>query len=200
MDLALIFPGQGSQDVGMGAELAKAFPAAKRVFEQVDSALGQKLSQIMWEGPQETLTLTENAQPALMAHSLAVLRVEVAGTETALPLDAVERTLQVAEGELARTGDRRALLLDTGAVPFVPLARALGATAETAERTRPYTVVLVRSGALEVALGVDRLLGTADRVIRAIPPTAGHVPLVAGASLDAHGDPELLLDPAGLVE
>ncbi|MEQ1719282.1 MAG: ACP S-malonyltransferase, partial [Hyphomicrobium sp.] len=75
MSLAFIFPGQGSQDVGMGAELAKAFPAAKAVFDEVDAALGQKLSQLMWEGPKDQLTLTANAQPALMAHSLAVLRV-----------------------------------------------------------------------------------------------------------------------------
>jgi [acyl-carrier-protein] S-malonyltransferase len=75
MAIAFIFPGQGSQDVGMGAELAKAFPAARAVFDEVDAALGQKLSQIMWEGPKETLTLTANTQPALMAHSLAVLRV-----------------------------------------------------------------------------------------------------------------------------
>ena len=75
MAIAFIFPGQGSQDVGMGADLAKAFPAAKAVFDEVDEALGQKLSQIMWEGPKETLTLTANTQPALMAHSLAVLRV-----------------------------------------------------------------------------------------------------------------------------
>ena len=75
MAIAFVFPGQGSQDVGMGAELAKAYPAAKRVFDEVDAALGQKLSQIMWEGPKETITLTENAQPALMAVSMAVMRV-----------------------------------------------------------------------------------------------------------------------------
>ena len=75
MGVAFVFPGQGSQDVGMGAELAKAFPAAKRVFEEVDEALGQKLSAVMWEGPKETITLTENAQPALMAVSMAVMRV-----------------------------------------------------------------------------------------------------------------------------
>ncbi len=75
MVLALVFPGQGSQSVGMGRDLAAAFPAARAVFEEVDEALGQKLSQIMWEGPQETLTLTENAQPALMAVSMAVIRV-----------------------------------------------------------------------------------------------------------------------------
>jgi [acyl-carrier-protein] S-malonyltransferase len=75
MAIAFVFPGQGSQAVGMGKDLAAQFPAARAVFEEVDSALGQKLSQIMWDGPQETLTLTENAQPALMAHSLAVMRV-----------------------------------------------------------------------------------------------------------------------------
>ncbi|MDX2158758.1 MAG: ACP S-malonyltransferase [Hyphomicrobiaceae bacterium] len=75
MAIALVFPGQGSQKVGMGRDLADAFPAARAVFQEVDEALGQKLSQIMWEGPQAALTLTENAQPALMAHSLAVMRV-----------------------------------------------------------------------------------------------------------------------------
>jgi [acyl-carrier-protein] S-malonyltransferase len=74
MSLAFIFPGQGSQAVGMGADLADAFAAAREVFEEVDDALGQKLSKLMREGPIETLTLTENAQPALMAVSLAASR------------------------------------------------------------------------------------------------------------------------------
>lgn len=72
---AFLFPGQGSQAVGMGKALAEAFPAARAVFDEVDAALGQKLSTIMWEGPEDQLTLTANAQPALMAHSLAVIRV-----------------------------------------------------------------------------------------------------------------------------
>jgi [acyl-carrier-protein] S-malonyltransferase len=72
--LALLFPGQGSQSVGMGAQLADAFPAAREVLQEVDDALGQKLSMIMREGPEDQLTLTENAQPALMAVSLAVIR------------------------------------------------------------------------------------------------------------------------------
>ena len=75
MARAFIFPGQGSQAVGMGKALADAHPAARAVFEEVDAALGQKLSEIMWSGPAETLTLTENAQPALMAVSMAVMRV-----------------------------------------------------------------------------------------------------------------------------
>lgn len=75
MAVAFVFPGQGSQDVGMGRELAEAYGAAREVFEEVDAVLSQNLSQIMWEGPKETLTLTENAQPALLAVSMAVMRV-----------------------------------------------------------------------------------------------------------------------------
>lgn len=75
MALAFVFPGQGSQAPGMGRDLAAAFPIAREVFEEVDEALKQKLSALMFEGPAESLTLTANAQPALMAHSVAVLRV-----------------------------------------------------------------------------------------------------------------------------
>ena len=75
MSIAFIFPGQGSQAVGMGAELAKAYPSARAVFDEVDAALSQNLSRLMWEGPEAELTLTENAQPALMAVSLAAMRV-----------------------------------------------------------------------------------------------------------------------------
>jgi [acyl-carrier-protein] S-malonyltransferase len=75
MKAAFTFPGQGSQAVGMGKALADAFPVAKAVFDEVDEALGEKLSDIIWNGPAETLTLTANAQPALMAVSIAALRV-----------------------------------------------------------------------------------------------------------------------------
>ncbi len=75
MGIAFTFPGQGSQAVGMGKELADSYPEARAVFQEVDEALDQKLSDIMWNGPEETLTLTANAQPALMAVSLAVMRV-----------------------------------------------------------------------------------------------------------------------------
>ncbi len=75
MAIAFTFPGQGSQQVGMGAELANGYDTARAVFEEVDEALGQNLSQIIWEGPLDTLTLTENAQPALMAVSVAAARV-----------------------------------------------------------------------------------------------------------------------------
>jgi [acyl-carrier-protein] S-malonyltransferase len=75
MSIAFVFPGQGSQTVGMGKALAEAFPAAKAAFDEADAALGGKLTSIMWDGPAETLTLTENAQPALLTMSVAALRV-----------------------------------------------------------------------------------------------------------------------------
>ncbi|GAB4356712.1 MAG: ACP S-malonyltransferase [Kiloniellaceae bacterium] len=75
MSLAFVFPGQGSQAVGMGQALAEAFPVARHTFEEVDDALGQGLSKLMLAGPEEELRLTANAQPALMAVSMAVLRV-----------------------------------------------------------------------------------------------------------------------------
>ena len=75
MTTAFVFPGQGSQAVGMSKSLAENFAAARAVFDEVDAALGQKLAALMWEGPEAELTLTENAQPALMAVSMAVIRV-----------------------------------------------------------------------------------------------------------------------------
>ncbi|WP_312794159.1 ACP S-malonyltransferase [Tianweitania sp.] len=74
MSIAFTFPGQGSQAVGMGKDLADAFPEARAVFQEVDDALGDKLSQLMWDGPEDQLTLTANAQPALMAVSLSAIR------------------------------------------------------------------------------------------------------------------------------
>jgi [acyl-carrier-protein] S-malonyltransferase len=75
MAVAFVFPGQGSQAVGMGKALAETFAAARQVFEDVDAALSERLSDIIWNGPADTLTLTQNAQPALMAVSLAAMRV-----------------------------------------------------------------------------------------------------------------------------
>ena len=75
MTTAFTFPGQGSQTIGMGKTLADTYPEARAVFDEVDAALGRKLSDVMWNGPDGDLTLTENAQPALMAVSLATIRV-----------------------------------------------------------------------------------------------------------------------------
>jgi [acyl-carrier-protein] S-malonyltransferase len=83
MSIAFTFPGQGSQAVGMGKALAEQFSEARAVFDEVDEALGEKLSTIMFEGPEETLTLTANAQPALMAVSMAIIRVMAMDTRSA---------------------------------------------------------------------------------------------------------------------
>src|SRR5690606_36970679 len=74
MSRTYVFPGQGAQTIGMGRDLALAYPAARAVFEEVDEALGEALSALIWEGDQDELTLTRNAQPALMATSLAAMR------------------------------------------------------------------------------------------------------------------------------
>ena len=74
MALAFVFPGQGAQTIGMGRDLADAYPAAQAVFDEVDEALGEKLSALIWEGDQDELTLTRNAQPALMATSMAAVK------------------------------------------------------------------------------------------------------------------------------
>jgi [acyl-carrier-protein] S-malonyltransferase len=88
MAVAFVFPGQGSQSVGMGKGLAEAFAPAREVFAEVDAALGEKLSDTIWNGPADTLTLTENAQPALMAVSLATMRVLEAEAGVGLARDA----------------------------------------------------------------------------------------------------------------
>src|SRR6202043_3449275 len=88
MAVAFVFPGQGSQAVGMGKGLAEAFAPARQVFEEVDAALGERLREIIWTGPAETLTLTQNAQPALMAVSLAAMRVLEAEAGVKLARDA----------------------------------------------------------------------------------------------------------------
>ena len=88
MSIAFVFPGQGSQAVGMGKGLAATFPSARAVFDEVDAALGDKLSTVMWEGPADRVTLTENAQPALVAVSLAAMRVLEAEAGVNLKRDA----------------------------------------------------------------------------------------------------------------
>jgi [acyl-carrier-protein] S-malonyltransferase len=146
MTAAFTFPGQGSQAVGMGKALAEAFPAARAVFDEVDAALGEKLTGIIWDGPGETLQLTENAQPALMAVSLATMRVLESEAGFSVARDAAfvaghslgEYSALAAAGSLA-IGDTARLLRTRGlamqkAVPVGvgAMAALLGLDYETA--------------------------------------------------------------------
>ncbi len=142
MTIAYTFPGQGSQQVGMGAELAQSFESARHVFEEVDEALGQKLSQIAWEGPEDTLTLTENAQPALMAVSVAAARV--LENEKGIPLKSTARF--VAGHSL---GEYSALAA-SGALSIADTARLLKIRGKSMQAAVP-----VGEGAMAALLGLD---------------------------------------------
>lgn len=135
MGLALLFPGQGSQFVGMGRELAQAYPAALEVFQEADSVLNLRLSRLMWEGPEEELTLTKNAQPALLVHSVAVHRVvagEMGGVDFAAGHSLGEFSAHVAAGTLsladavAAVRRRGELMFETGEARPGTMAAVLG--------------------------------------------------------------------------
>ncbi len=142
MSNALVFPGQGSQAVGMGKALADAFGAARHVFAEVDDALGQRLSALMFEGPESDLTLTENAQPALMAVSIAALRV--LESEGGWKLSA--RAAFVAGHSL---GEYSALAA-AGAFSLADAARLLKRRGQAMQRAVP-----VGEGAMAALLGLD---------------------------------------------
>lgn len=141
MSIAFTFPGQGSQSVGMGKDLAEAFPEARAVFDEVDDALGEKLSALMWSGPEEKLTLTANAQPALMAVSLAALRALEAGGFS-LP----EKVAFVAGHSL---GEYSALAA-AGALSVADTARLLRTRGNAMQEAVP-----VGEGAMAAIIGLD---------------------------------------------
>ncbi len=149
---AFIFPGQGSQAVGMGRDLAAAFAAAREVFQEVDDSLNQKLSRLMFEGPPEDLTLTENAQPALMAHALAVLRV----LEQEGGFRLADRAVVVAGHSLGEY----AALAAAGSFGTADAARLLRLRGEAMQRAVPTGV-----GAMAALLGAD--MGLAHEICAA---------------------------------
>jgi [acyl-carrier-protein] S-malonyltransferase len=142
MSIAFVFPGQGSQAVGMGKALAETFPAARAVFDEIDEALGDKLSRIMWEGPAETLTLTENTQPALLAHSLAVMRV----LETEAGVDLARDAAFVAGHSL---GEYSALAA-AGSLTLADAARLVRIRGRAMQKAVP-----VGAGAMAALLGLE---------------------------------------------
>jgi [acyl-carrier-protein] S-malonyltransferase len=164
---AFTFPGQGSQAVGMGRDLAAAYPEARAVFNEVDAALGEKLSALMFEGPEEALRLTENAQPALMASSIAVVRVlEARGVRL------VEAAAFVAGHSL---GEYSALCA-AGALTLADTARLLRLRGQAMQQAVP-----VGQGAMAAILGLD--LPT----VEAITAEAGQGEVVGVANDNAPG-------------
>jgi [acyl-carrier-protein] S-malonyltransferase len=142
MNRIFLFPGQGSQKVGMGKELADAFAAARETFQEVDDALSQKLSRLMWEGPEADLTLTENAQPAIMAASIAVVRV----LQKEMGLDVGKHARLVAGHSL---GEYSALCA-AGAFTLADTARLLKTRGQAMQSAVP-----VGEGGMTALIGAD---------------------------------------------
>lgn len=141
MTKAFVFPGQGAQTIGMGKALSEAYPAAKAVFDEVDEALGEKLSTLIWEGEQADLTLTQNAQPALMATSLAALR--------ALEAEGVVLADQAGFVAGHSLGEYSALAA-AGALSITDAARLLRTRGQAMQQAVP-----VGEGAMAALLGLD---------------------------------------------
>ena len=148
---AFVFPGQGAQTIGMGRELAEAYPAARDVFDQVDEALGEKLSDLIWTGDIETLTLTQNAQPALMAASLAAFRA----------LEAEGLGIQEANYVAGHSLGEYSALCAAGSLSLEDTARLLRLRGQAMQEAVP-----VGQGAMAAILGLD--FDTVDRIARDI--------------------------------
>ncbi len=167
MTNAFVFPGQGSQSVGMGKALAEAFPESRAVFDAVDEALGEKLSSLIWDGPQSDLTLTRNAQPALMAVSLAGMRaLEAHGIN--VPADAV-----VVAGH--SLGEYSALAA-AGSLTLADTARLLRIRGDAMQEAVP-----VGEGAMAAILGLE------VETVREIAESAGQGDVCAAANDNAPG-------------
>ncbi len=161
MTRAFVFPGQGAQTIGMGRDLAEAYPAAKAVFDTVDDALGEKLSALIWEGDQDELTLTRNAQPALMATSMAVI--------AALKSEGVDVT--AASYVAGHSLGEYSALAAAGAISLPDAARLLRARGEAMQRA-----VAPGEGAMAAILG----LGLDD--VRAVALAAAQGDVVEAAN------------------
>lgn len=140
MSKAFVFPGQGAQSIGMGKALAETYPAAKAVFDEVDDALGEKLSTLIWEGEQDALTLTQNAQPALMATSLAAMRA----------LEAEGVSIEDASFVAGHSLGEYSALAAAGALSISDAARLLRIRGEAMQEAVPVGV-----GAMAALLGLD---------------------------------------------
>lgn len=148
---AFVFPGQGAQTIGMGRELAEAYPAARAVFDEVDAALGESLSSLIWDGDADTLTLTRNAQPALMATSIAAFRA----------LEAEGFTIGQADFVAGHSLGEYSALCAAGALTLFDTARLLRLRGQAMQEAVPVGV-----GAMAAILGLD--FDTVDRIAREV--------------------------------
>lgn len=146
---AFVFPGQGAQVIGMGRELAENYPSARAVFDEVDEALGEKLSDLIWQGDIETLTLTQNAQPALMAASIAAMRA----------LEAEGYSITDADYIAGHSLGEYSALCAAGALTLADTARLLRQRGQAMQEAVP-----VGQGAMAAILGLD--FATVDQIAR----------------------------------
>ncbi len=142
MSLAFVFPGQGSQSVGMGKDLAESFPTARETFQEIDDALGQKLSALIFEGPESDLNLTENTQPALMAVSMAIVNI--------LQRDAGIRIEKVAAFAAGHSLGEYSALTATGALEIASCAKLLKTRGQAMQKAVPVGI-----GSMAAILGMD---------------------------------------------
>jgi two-component system chemotaxis sensor kinase CheA len=131
--------------------------------------------------------------------SLAALEVEAGGTVAALPLDSVRQTLRLADDDIAHSAERDSIVYEGNVVPFLSLSRALHKKDAEGQKRRSWSTIVLEGSSGLAAIGVDRLLGAANVVVRPLPSLSLAAAVVSGASLNAEGDPQLVLDPEGLV-
>jgi two-component system, chemotaxis family, sensor kinase CheA len=130
--------------------------------------------------------------------SIVALAIEVDGATFSVPMDCVQQSLRLTPADIARLGDHDSVVIDGTVVPFLPLACVMGG--EPPELRRSWSAIVIRVGGRSAAIGADRLVGTSSLVLRPLPKAVGHVPIAAGVSLDADGNPRLVLDPRGLID
>ncbi|HEY2745641.1 MAG TPA: response regulator, partial [Polyangia bacterium] len=146
--------------------------------------------------PERGVTITLSVPVALS--SLTALVVEAAGVAASLPLDAVRSTVRLAAADVVTAAEHDTIVVDGAAVPFLPLATALRRPLPALRRSEPWSAVVIEADGLRAAVGVDRLVGTSPVVLRPLPRLCGAAPAVLGASLDADGNPQIVLDPLAL--
>lgn len=185
---------------------APGLTTAPQVSAHSGRGVGLDVARAVVEGLEGTCRATSSPgqgttielEVPLTLSSLTVLVVETAGRLASLPLSGIERVVQARPGDRLRTDEGWRLLLDEGPVPFAMLDALLdGAGAPARDRT--CSAVLLQDGEVRAAVGVDRLHGTREEVLKPLPQICGHLPLVSGAAFDAKGDPHLVLDPLGLL-